>query len=417
MRRQAAFQRCRRIPFIDVFYFTALKKCQPMSYSVIIFCPDQHILFDASMPDKQGVGGGLMARVRLAQALVTLGHRVTLLAHVKKAQVHQGVSYLPLQATNELKQSDVLIMISSGGALSLESAGKLGIEARLREVWVQGTIPIQGLAQARPDFIIPASNFLHETISAEWGVEKKVKLAVIYNGAPDLNGNCFTRQPQRDSFSLAYTSHPSKGLDAAVGVLQFLRQQEPRFKLHVFGGDALWGGQDKQRKGENVFFHGTQGQGKVLHALHSINFSMNLQRRLEPFGMVLTEAMKQGCIPIASPVGAYQELIKDHYNGFLVPGDAEATETQKMAAELILKLCKVPDYLEYVREQAQAMPWVWERQARVWMAHWDWVLQQRGEFLGDGSCCLACQGKLLLAADGLHCGDCGRYFADKQVCQ
>lgn len=388
-----------------------------MNYSVIIFCPDRHILFDASMPDKQGVGGGLMARLRLAQALVSQGHRVAIIAHVKREQVHQGVTYIPLESANTLQQADVLVMISSGGALSLESAGELKIEARLREVWVQGTIPIQGLPQARPDFIVPASNFLHETISAEWGVGKNVRLAVIYNGAPDLDAGRPAKPPQRDPFSLAYTSHPSKGLDAAMGVLQFLRKQEPRFKLHVFGGDALWGGEDKQFKGENVLFHGTQGQGKVLQALRSINFSMNLQRRLEPFGMVLTEAMKQGCIPVASPVGAYKELLKDHYNGFLVSGDAEAAETQEMAANLILKLLKVPDYLEYVRERAQDMPWTWDRQAQVWLAHWDWVLHQRGEFLEDETRCPACEGNLLLAADGLHCVGCGRYFAEKQVCQ
>jgi glycosyltransferase involved in cell wall biosynthesis len=388
-----------------------------MSYSVIIFCPDRHILFDASMPDKQGVGGGLMARVRLAQALVSQGHRVTILAHVKKAQVHQGVAYLPLESANTLKQADVLVMISSGGALSLESAGELKIDARLREVWVQGTIPIQGLAYARPDFIIPASNFLHETISAEWNVGQSVKLAVIYNGAPDPATSSFAKPLQRDPFSLAYTSHPSKGLNAAVGVLQFLRQREPRFKLHVFGGEALWGGQDQQLKGENVLFHGTQGQGKVLNALRSINFSMNLQRRLEPFGMVLTEAMKQGCVPVASPVGAYKELVKDHYNGFLVPGDPEETATQEKAADLILKLNKVPDYLGYVRERAQDMPWTWDSQARVWVAHWNWVLGQQGEFLEDESRCPVCKGHLLLAADGLHCVDCGRYFADKQVYQ
>lgn len=388
-----------------------------MRYSVIIFCPDQHILFDAAMPDKQGVGGGLMARVRLAQALVSQGHRVTILAHVKQAQVHRGVNYLPLDAAGELKQADILIMISSGGALSLESAGELKIEARLREVWVQGTIPINGVNELRPDFIIPASNFLHETISAEWKVEKHVRLAVIYNGAPGFSRSRFTKPPQRDPFSLAYTSHPSKGLDAALGVLQYLRRQEPRFKLHVFGGDALWGGEDKRFKGENVFFHGTQGQGKVLQALLAINFSMNLQRRLEPFGMVLTEAMMQGCLPVASPVGAYKELLKDHYNGFLIPGDADAAETQENAAQLILKLCKAPNYLEYVRERAQDMPWTWDRQARVWVDHWDWVLHQRGELLADGSHCPACRGNLLLAADGLHCVDCGKYLAEKQVRQ
>ena len=44
-------------------------KRRGMTWDVVIYCPDTHILYDATLPDKRGVGGGLMARLRLAQAL------------------------------------------------------------------------------------------------------------------------------------------------------------------------------------------------------------------------------------------------------------------------------------------------------------------------------------------------------------
>jgi glycosyltransferase involved in cell wall biosynthesis len=349
-----------------------------------------------------------MARLRLAQALARLGHSPTIISHVPRLQVHRGVTYLPLDMAGRVEQTDILIMISSGGALSLESAANLNVKSRLREVWVEGTIPVKGVNELQPDYVIPASNFLHETIASEWELASGTKLSVIYNGAPLAPGRRF-RLSARDPYSLAYASHPSKGLEASLGVLNILRKTEPRFKLHVFGGDALWGGQDHTIADENVVFHGTCGQQKVLQALCSINFSMNLQQRPEPFGMVLTEAMLHGCLPIASPVGAYNELIRDRGNGFLVTGAHNSPVTQQKAASLILSLVKAPIYLEYVRHQAQAMPWTWDRQARVWVDHWDWVLCQRGETAQDYTCHF-CGGCLLLWADGLHCADCGRYF-------
>ncbi len=254
-----------------------------MPYNIIIYCPDKHILYDANTPDKQGVGGGLMARIRLAQALSRLGHRVTIISNVKRFETHQGIKYLPLGRMEYPNQTDILIMITSGDALNLENVTSLNIRARLREVWVQGTIPVMGISEARPDVIVAASNFLYQTMSTEWNLKPNTKLVVIYNGASYSPLQWFERMTQRDPYSLAYTSHPSKGLNAAIGVLQALRRQEPRFKLHVFGGDRLWGGEDRKIDQENLIFHGTQGQQTVLKALRSINFSMNLQQRPEPF--------------------------------------------------------------------------------------------------------------------------------------
>lgn len=383
-----------------------------MTYKVAIYCPDQHFFYKPTSIEANGAGGGLMARIRLAQALAQLGQQPIIIANVTEETTHQGVVYVPLQKKNSIKQVDILILISSGGELSLEPALDLNINAKLREVWLQGTIPIKGVEKLSPNYIVGASNFICETVQQEWGLSNP-KLFTIYNGAAQYKPNWWNRKPTRDPYSLIYTSHPSKGLEASIAVLNYLRKEDQRFTLHVFGGDALWGGTDKAINVPGVIYHGTQGQQKTLQALQQANISLHLQARLEPFGMVVTEAMIHGSIPIASPVGAYNEIIHNGYNGFLVEGSHTSDEVHQHTAQLILQLTQSPEYSAYIRHHAYNMPWTWNTQAQTWINHWDWTLQNKGTTISTSNCkCPTCNGAWLLTADGYHCTQCGRYSQD-----
>jgi glycosyltransferase involved in cell wall biosynthesis len=386
-----------------------------MSYRVIIYCPDRHLTFDADMPDRQGIGGGIMARIRLAQALSRQGCQVTVISNLRKAQRHQNVNYLPLTGHNYPTETDILILTTSGDQLSLEEAINLKIQAKLRQVWVHGTPRIKGLEQLEKDELIPVSTFLYNVIQDQWGLQANQKIFTIYNGATRVGSKQLDFFVRKDPYSLVYASHPSKGLNAALSVLRLVREQEPRFKLHVFGGDALWGGIDKHVVEEGLFYHGTQGQKTVLKSLTAFSFSINLQQRLEPFGMALTEAMLHGCIPLASPVGAYSELIRDGWNGFLITGDPESKKTHQKAADLVLRLTESPDFSEYIRRNARHIHWTWDNQAKVWLQHWAWRLEKKGHFLNEKFRCYKCKANLLLMADGYHCPDCGRYYLEISI--
>ena len=85
-------------------------------------------------------------------------------------------------------------------------------------------------------------------------------------------------------------------------------------------------------------YRGLVGQKELVKELMRCSYSMNLQSRLEPFGMVITESMRAGCIVIASPVGAYAELVRDGEDGFLIQGDHEVEETREKTAKLIFCL-------------------------------------------------------------------------------
>lgn len=381
-----------------------------MPLRVIFYCPDTHIRLRGGLADRQGVGGGLMARLRLAQELARRGHRVTMIANVASRHRHRGVDYLPLDESSVARRADVLVLSSTGGALSLEPAAALNVDARWREVWVQGTAFIEGLDRFAWDVIIPCSNFIHAVIAEKWPIDE-ARQFTLYNGTPGVGRWRSLRRPKRDPHRLVYSAHPSKGLDAALGVLSRLRTSDSRYHLHVYGGDGLYGGAETRQQDEDgIRYFGTQGQPTVLRALETASVSLQLQERQEPFGMVLTESMSRGAIPIASCVGAFPELVSHGRNGFLIDADPRSDAAQELAARWIEVLRRDPGYATYVRRNAMAVPWTWETMTETRLGYWRWVLDGRGALAPDGERCRQCAGDLLLLADGYHCTECGRYL-------
>ena len=164
---------------------------------------------------------------------------------------------------------------------------------------------------------------------------------------------------------------------------------------------------------EGVVYHGLIGQRKLRGILNEMNFSLNLQSRKEPFGMVITKSMQAGCIVIASPVGAFPELITDAFNGFLIPGEHNLESTRVVAANKILELIQSSDNMEYIRDNAMNFPLSWGTISQSWEGHWDWYLSgsKITKIINTKypDKCELCSGIILSLPDGQHCIDCGYY--------
>jgi glycosyltransferase involved in cell wall biosynthesis len=223
------------------------------------------------------------------------------------------------------------------------------------------------------------------------------------------------RAPRRDAFAIAYSGHPSKGLDSAIQVLRLLRRTEARFSLHVFGGNQLWGEPELPApQASGVHYHGLMGQSDLARRLQECGFSLSLQARAEPFGMTLIEAMRAGCIVLASAVGAYPELIRHGHNGFLIEGSPGDEEVLTEAADVLRGLAEYPDYSRFIRRNAVVYPLDWSVIARAWAGHWEAALsgKEPGASQPGLDPCPECGGAWLPLADGLHCTGCGNYVRD-----
>jgi glycosyltransferase involved in cell wall biosynthesis len=377
-----------------------------VAYDVVIWCPDRHIVYDGRTPDERGVGGGITARVRMARALARRGHRVTVVANCGERERIDGVDYVPLEAGEGLR-ARVLILTTSGGELDLSGAGPDRVPGDLRIVWVHGVDAPQGLANLRFDCVYCVSSYIAGMAQHSWGVPA-ARLFVSYN-AYDESAFAHRMPDSRNPFRLVYFSHPSKGLETAIEVTRRLRLEDPRFHLVVFGTEQLWGGEEKACPDvEGVFRRGLVGQKDLAAELLQATYCVQLQHREEPGALAIVEALRAGCILLASPVGCYPEMIVNGENGFLIDGDHRREQTRQAAAETILALSRDSELRKAVERTAQTAPWSSDRIAEAWEGHWDWWFGGRRPDRASEPCAV-CGSTTLTLADGLHCLECSTY--------
>lgn len=378
-----------------------------MSLSVLIACPDRHLVYDGRTPDVEGIGGGVTARIRVAKALARQGVSVAVHANCPQRKDLDGVEYIPLNETPPTP--DVLVATTSGGDFDLGPIPMSVRRARLTIAWLHGPDKPAGFDELRADVIYAVSNFIRDEIH-KWVTAEGPPIFVSYNG---FDEGAFTSAealgPVRDPHRLIYSSHPSKGLSAALSVVTRLRQRDQRYHLAVFGGESLWGAPDSQPKEKpGARFYGRVGQKQVAKELLNSSFALCLQARREPFGFALTEAMRAGCIVVASPVGAFPELVRDGVDGFLVSGSAESGATLERAAEIILGCARDPGTTRLIRQAASDIPWTADRMALSWLEHWAYLLGEHPSRAESGEC-RTCGGQTLVLTDGQHCTACGRF--------
>ncbi|HET7011760.1 MAG TPA: glycosyltransferase family 4 protein [Anaerolineales bacterium] len=385
---------------------------------VVIYCPDRHIVYDGSTPYRRGVGGGISARIRMARALARVGHQVTMVVNCPCRDRIDSVDYVPLDESRRL-QADVLIANTSGGAMSLEPVFDLEVEADLRLGWFHGTVRPAGLEAESFDGFYAVSNFVAGVAEREWGLPRR-RIFVAYNAfEEELFRAAESDAPERDLHRLVYFSHPSKGLEAAIGVMRRLRAVDRRFHLVIFGGPGLWGEAEQQMPvGEGMIWRGLVGQETLIPELVRCGFALHLQARQEPGALAIVDAMRAGCALVGSPVGCYPEMVRHGVDGILLPGDHLGPEVQDAAAEAIMGLVEDRERADALRQAAQSIPWNTDTMAEVWTQHWEARLEGRSSTSTAQAGCPLCGGFGLALRDGCHCLDCGRYsrFQTEPVC-
>jgi glycosyltransferase involved in cell wall biosynthesis len=333
-----------------------------VQFRIWIYCPDRHLKYDGTTPDGVGVGGGVTARIRVAEALAALGHEVRMACNCLTETSHAGVTYLPLDAVSKI-DADVVVLHTSGGGLDLTPYLSVEAKAKLQILFLSGTEAPKGALDLKLDSVYVPSNFVREAVSGVFprtflthhGVVRRIRLS--------------EPQTQRDPHRLIYASHPSKGLQPAIEVWKLLRVKYPDSELHVCGGNRLWGGtDDPPASSPGLFYHGLMGQDALSDQYAKATFALHLQNRLEPFGLTLIESMAMGCIPLASPVGAFAELVQHEWNGLSVYGNAEDPATHRHAAELLQNL--TAQEIAMMQRRAIAAPLSWEAVASMWIDHW-----------------------------------------------
>ncbi|MFV1979842.1 MAG: glycosyltransferase [Rhodothermia bacterium] len=382
---------------------------------IVLYCPDTHVEYDGFTPDERGLGGGKTAQIRLCEAFARLGHRVTFFANCSRSVVCSNVEYQHYSAAGRIS-CDLFIASTTGDKLDLSPVAQLEIKSSHRVVWAQGFLKREPLDAFPWDFLHVPSNYLRDLAEAKWAVQPS-RLFVVHNGVKaEYFRDSGATTDSRDPFGIVYTGHPMKGLDHAREVLRRLRNVDSRYHLDVVGGYQLWGDDLTEIQEEpGIAFRGMLGQRDLARQLRRYTYCLALQQREEPFGIALVEAQKAGVAVIASDVGAYSELVRDGFNGFLVGPEAGTEASYQEAFDRILYLAKEPDVVRTISRRASESPLDWDTLARSWLAHRSAALSDSSEKGGANRSestafvCPKCHARLLELPDGCHCEACGRF--------
>jgi glycosyltransferase involved in cell wall biosynthesis len=377
---------------------------------ITIYSPDRHFVYDGSTPDQKGVGGGLTARVRIAAALAKRGHRVSVICNCSGPSVHEGVQYLSLDSVERI-ETEALVVHSSGGAFDVTPLLSMPVKSQATVVVSSGIGLPNGTRELAPHAIYACSNFLRKEIAGLFPWVARKDIFVTHYGINRWNWTSLF-DPPRDPRRLIYSSHPSKGLEVSRQVVRRLREADDRFTLHCYGGNQLWGGINDTPPAEpGILYGGLINQRDLAAQYKRSGFLLQLQTRPEPFGITVVEGMAAGCLVVASPVGAFKELIQHGENGFLIDGDPADPNTVRRAAELIRMVSEHPELARKIRRNGFSTPFDWPTLAAVWESHLQWLLDVPGS--RDLEIAWArgveCGGASLGLADGYHCVACG-YF-------
>lgn len=141
-----------------------------------------------------------------------------------------------------------------------------------------------------------------------------------------------------------------KGIDNLISVWSHVHRNHPDWKLIIAGT----GSRETMELLEKIV-----RQHGVSEGIEFIGFQKNIDQvmkssaifvlpsRYEAFGMVLIEAMSQGCACVSFDCVGPKELIKDGYNGVLV-----AEQDLKKMEEAISELIKNEEYRKIISENA-----------------------------------------------------------------
>ena len=183
-------------------------------------------------------------------------------------------------------------------------------------------------------------NFDHNTVDhivspSHWAKEQlvrflkvpKEKISVIPNGVSDK----FTLSENKTK-TLIYTSIPYKGLELLPRIIPLIQQRHPDAKFKIFSSMSLYGNimdpyvdlyQDLKLL-KNVDYSAAVDQEELIKHYQESAFFIHPNIWEETFCVSMAEAMKCGCYPIITNIGALPEVATDKFSS-IVP--LEGTRT------------------------------------------------------------------------------------------
>lgn len=340
-----------------------------MTESIAIVCPDVNIKLWATRTGEAAIGGGKSAILQLASAWARASHSVTIAC----PSVVEGQSG-DLRICN-LSQAagtyDVVIYVTGSlGHFNLPEISE--IEGSVRLLWMNSPNRVELPPGPAPDWFIAPARFLARRAIDEWGFPSE---RVVY-----IPGEAVTRLPSggqsvtRDEFAIIYASHPFKGLDNTIEVIERVRGDYPKVRLDVYGSAKLHGDVLDASLSDHypqwVRIMGAVPQREVEQAMHGYGAMLYLTNYIDGFSLATAEALAAGVLVIATAHGSQAEFVQHGWNGFLISSNQQLEPDLNQAEELLRHYLADPPAFGDLRARARASVPSWDEQAGRWQRAW-----------------------------------------------
>ena len=319
----------------------------------ILFVDPMGFAYDASTPTKSPLGGTQSAVVYLSQALVALGHSVTVINGVESALESGGVAFAPLPyLTADMNAHDVIIAVASPLGQKLRAVGV----NRPIILWCHHASDQRALEPLRDPFERKA--YQGYAMVSQWQAESYIRafaippqrIAVLRNAASPYVLEQTPKAPWyvRDTPpTLAYTSTPFRGLDILLMGFPMVRERIPDARLRIYSSMGIYShvtGKDEYRALyelakalPGVEYVGPLPQAELAGALMDVDYLAFPSTFPETSCISVIEAMAAGAHVVCTDLGALPETTAGLAT--LIKGPAEAAPM--FAARYAEELCEV----------------------------------------------------------------------------
>lgn len=286
---------------------------------------DYHVLSPEQIP----LGGSQSALAFLAQELTLLHHPVSVLNRTSQPGHYAGVD---CQNVHELgpqfwqhKPAEFYIAINEFTPLTLIPKAQKGQYQRL--FWNPHNHLVSGMEQLKPalleakiDGIIFVSDWQRHSFIEHFGLPTErcyVQRNAMSNLFLDFQANDVQKKPS-DPTTLAYTSHPGRGLGVLLAIFPALKKLFPELELKVFSSLKGYQANPEQEATfeplyqeckvlDGVHYFGSITQAQLAREMASIHFLAYPSRYMETSCIAAIEALAAGCRIVSTDLGALPE--------------------------------------------------------------------------------------------------------------
>ncbi len=190
------------------------------------------------------------------------------------------------------------------------------------------------------DRVIAVSEWARHDI-AKYGIDMG-KIVTIHNGVnldefrPRGGGHARGKYEASDDGLLLFVGRlvPQKGVSHLLDAMPLILRDHPGARLVLVGRGSLCDSLRRKASamglGGNVVFSGYMEEDELKEAYSACDLFV-LPSTVEPFGIVVAEAMASGKAVVCTDSGGVREIVFDGVNGFLVPPGNPAALAERLS--------------------------------------------------------------------------------------